>query len=253
MSAFNPYSKEELDQVGGGSPDEINKDGLYRMKCLSAFDSYKVNPDDKDDPERGRRISLRVKVLDVVRDVRGDIKESDADLADREDQIGNVANVSVWLDRGGNASKLEGNMRLLASVAGSPDDDQPDEGLLQKHQDGTNETGQPVYEMGPVADEVHINCESLVGRDFIAVLQNTEGYPTFFPWYVVQIPDDEQTPFKYPNSDEKAVQTSGTLFSGEDTASQRMKKVFDENDSGGGDTDYEKQTTVTEPDDDLPF
>jgi hypothetical protein len=251
---FSSFSDDELS--GGGGGDEISEDGMYRLKVLSAFDSYKTNPEDKDDPEQSRRVNLRVQVLDAVQDNRDDLAEPEEDVERRRKQRGNVRDITLWFDKEGNASLIEGNMKILASIAGSPQDDRPDEDLMREYHKG-QENGSPVFELGQIADQMHINCSSLVGRDFIAVVQDTgDEYASFFPWYAERVPDDDQTPFKHPETEEEEVQTRSALYSGTDKASARMKEIFEgSNDEGGKEPAYagEAEGGDGDLDDELPF
>lgn len=256
----NPWDSFDDNELSGSRPSDIGQDGLYRLKVLSAFDSYKVNDGDREDPDRNRRINLRVKVLEAIRDERdSDAVELEEDFEARQSEKGNISNISIWLSRDGNASLLQGNMRFLASVAGSPSDDQPDEDLLHEAYTGEGQNGQNQYDLGKIADEMHVNCSSLVGRDFIAEVQDTDSdYPSFFPWYCKQVPDEHQTTFDHPEEGEMTPE-SGPLFSGTDQASQRMKERFeDDSSSGGAPSKYEsvEAKESAEPlgaDDEVPF
>lgn len=249
---FSSYSEDELS--GGGSVEEISEDGMYRLKVLSAFDSYKTNPEDKNDPEQSRRVNLRVKVLDAVQDTR-DVDEPEQDVERRRKQRGNIRDITLWFDEEGDANLVEGNMKILASIAGSPQNDRPDEDLMREYHKGT-EDGDPVFEIGQIADQMHINCSALEGRDFIAIVEDTDSeYASFFPWYAERVPDENQTPFDHPETDGEEVQTRSNLYSGTDKASARMKEIFEKS-SGGEDKEPAYAGEADDGgdiDDDLPF
>jgi hypothetical protein len=248
----DPFSGFSDDERGGGAPSEITEDGMYEFKVISAFDSYKVNPQDENDPEQSRRVNLRLKVLNAVQDDRDGMVEPEADVERRQRQRGNVRDVSLWFDKEGNASLIEGNMKILASIAGSPQEDRPDEDLMREYHKG-KEDGENVFEIGQIADQMHINCSSLLGRDFIAVIEDTgDDYPSLFPWYAKRVPDEEQTPFNHPETDSEEVQTRGNLYSGTDESSARMKEIFEG--SSGEETAYAGEADDgADIDDELPF
>lgn len=257
----DPFSVDGASSGGsvtsGGS---ITEDGMYKFKVLSAFDSYKVNPEDEDDPERSRRINLRIQVLEAVPDKRERTPdELEEDVQRRQKQKGSIEDVSIWLSKDGNSSLLEGNMVILGCIAGSPQDDRPDEDLEREYYEGKDENGERQYETGQIADRMHVNCSSLVGRDFVAVIQDTDDdFPSFFPWYAEMVPDDKQTPFEDPETGEEEVQTRGNLYSGEDKASMRMKDIFESggsaSESGSSEPAYAGEAdTGDDIDDDMPF
>jgi hypothetical protein len=251
MSIFGTFDEDEL---SGGGAGEITEDGLYWLKVISAFDTYKVNPEDKDDPNRPRRISMRVKVVKPIRDTRGDYQELEEDFERRKDQVGNISRISIFLARDGNSSLLEGHMKLLNAIAGSPRDDRPDEELLEQYRvDGQGAESQ--YELGPLVDEMHVNCSALLGRDFIAEVEDTsEEWPSFYPWYGVTVDQSDQTTFDHPVKGEITPERE-PLHAGEDKASKRAKEKFDDNGqeqyAGSGASDGD--TFQPEEDDDLPF
>lgn len=255
---FDGFSDNELQS--GKSPDDISEDGMYLFKVVQAFDSYKVNPEERDDPEESRRIKLRVRVLDAVQNKRGEGAEMEEDVEYRAQQRGNTADISLWLDKDGNASLIDGNMKILAMIAGSTPDDKPDEDLLREYHKGTDESGDPMFELGQIADQMQVNCSSLLGRDFIAIIEDTdEEYPSFFPWYAESIEDENQTPFDHPETDGSEVQVQSPLFSGTDHASKRMKEIFDQGNGSSGSTEKKEAAYAGEssgggdPDDGLPF
>jgi hypothetical protein len=246
MSIFDP---EDQKSSGGGIPDEITEDGVYKFKVIDAFDSYKVNPEDRDDPSRNRRIQLELKALKAVRNEDGEYEELEEDFQRRKEQEGNTARVAVWLSRDGNASMLEGNLNILNCVAGSPPDDQPSKDLREKYAvDDPNADGD--YEMGPLVDEMEVNCSALLGRDFYGQIQDTDDdYPGLFPWYAVQVGEENQTPFDHPTKGEVTPE-NGHLYSGEDKASKRAKQRFEE----AAESDYSGEAqTNGEVQEEVPF
>jgi len=245
-SIFSPNESVDNQSGGGG---ELEKNGLYKVKVLSAFDSYKVNEGEAEDPDRNRCINLRLKVLEPVLDTTGDVSETEADFEARKSEKGKTVDVRVWLSRDGNASLLEGNLDILTSIAGSTD--KPSDEIMEK---ASVDGGQ--HRLGVIGDEANINCTRLLGRDAVVKVQSVQDdWPGLFPWVSAAVSDDEQTPFDSPLNDEDAQpQPSGPLFSGEDLASKHMKEVF--NSEGGGsnppDTEYDEDGRPG-PDDDLPF
>lgn len=243
MDAFTPYTK---DTVSGGGADDITRDGKYIFQVIDAYDTYKVNPEDVDDPDRSRRISLRLKAIKAVRDTEGDIVESDEDFAERQDQAGNVRRVSLWLDREGHGGALEGRLKILATIAGMPA--KPDEDLLDRALKGTK-NGQPEYDLGLIADEAHINCAQLVGRSFEGKIENTDQeYPGLFPWYAIGVDEEDQPDFKGEPAPEP-----GSLYTGEDTASKAAKERFEQLSNDEPEYEPAGDGAALEPDDELPF
>lgn len=251
MSIFSSFDEDELS--GGSGAGEITEDGLYWLKVISAFDTYKVNPEDRDDPSRPRRISMRVKVVKPIRDTRGDYQELEEDFERRKEQTGNISRISIFLSRDGNSSLLEGHMKLLNAIAGSPRDDRPDDELLDEYR-VESEGAQTGYELGPLVDEMHVNCSALVGRDFIAEVEDTDQeWPSFYPWYGVTVDQSDQTTFDHPVKGEITPERQ-SLHSGEDSASKRAKQKFSENEEYAG-SSSESNSDSFQPDegDDLPF
>lgn len=254
----SPRTKEEARRSSGG---KVDMDGVYRVKVQSAFDTYKVNPEEKKEEDTARKIRLQLRVQDIEDDPKAEVPELPEDKERRKKQIGNTAKVSIFLDRNGNASMLKGNLKMLPSIAGDGSKADLDPDLLERaHIEGEE------YDLGMIADEAHINCSNLVGRDVVVKLQDTQDqYPNLNPWIHYAVPDEVpedseeegQTPFTNPfTQEELGVQEASSPFVGEDLASKRTKERFDDSGSTGGasgESDYESGQGKPEEDDDLPF
>ena len=264
----NPFAKRtESDNMEFAS-EEIEKDGTYVFQVVRSYDSYKVNPEDVDDPERGRYINLRVEARDVRPTISFEegekLTEPEDEVEDRKSEVGKYADVRVNLKRDGHVKVLTGNLQLLATIAGSTGT--PDQKILDKAYQGT-EDGEDRYDMGLVADEAHINATTLLGRMFIGRLTSFEYNDKMFhqlhPWTAHEIPDDEQPTFL------GKPRPASNLYEGEDTESERTKKKFEEvrgnkDNSGNGSAKASTKKNVFATaeasgndddfvDDDLPF
>ena len=220
--------------------EEIEAPGSYVLQVVRAYDSYAVNPQDKDDPGRKRYVQLRVESRDVRRTSRKNFSETTDDLNARRNEIGRYADVKVFLSRDGNSSALTGRLGLLCNIAGTSQAEferaLDEQGLLAKAYKGT-EGGEDRYDMGMVADEVHVNASTLVGRMFGGMLEfRDSGDRTFAdlnPWAHFALTEEFQVPFKGTTPPDQ------NAFEGEDKASAEAKERFeksraDKDDASGG-------------------
>lgn len=261
------FATEAIDPEAGGS---------YILQVTSAYDSYAVNPEDVENPERKRYIHVRVESVDVRRTRGKDFSEDDESLNARRSEIGKYADVYIRLDRRAKPVALEGRLSLLCNIAGTTqqqfEDALNEQGLLQKAYIGT-ERGQDGYDMGMIAEEVHVNCSQFMGRLFGGVLEFREHegktYVDINPWQHFSLADQHQRSFKGETL------LAGDAFSGEDTASAEAKERFaarkEKTTPAGGDgaatrraprvasnsgmktADTTSENYDFSPDDDLPF
>lgn len=213
------FATEAIDPDAGGS---------YILQVTSAYDSYTVNPEDVDDPERKRYIQIRVESTDVRRSRGKDFSEDDESLEARKSEIGKYADIYIRLDRRAKPVALEGRLSLLCNIAGTSqaqfEESLNEQGLLKKSYLGT-EKGEDRYDMGMIAEEVRVNCSRLMGRLFGGSLEFREHegktYVDLNPWQHFSLTDNHQIAFKGDTP------LADNVFEGEDTESLEVKERFE--------------------------
>ena len=208
--------------------DPVEKDGAYVLQVVSAWESRAVNPGDIDDPTRKRSVNLRVEIVEVRPTWQPKFQETPEEMAARRDQIGKYADISIFLDKRSDHRALEGRLGLLCNIAGTSQAEFQKaldaQGLLKKAYTGT-EKGEDRYDIGLIADEVHINATSFLGRTFIGQVEIKEGDTrTFYdvrPWQHYALSQEHQLSFKGKTP------APANAFEGEDTASAEKKAFFE--------------------------